>query len=362
MRSSSPPLSFPSLVDIDHAHRGWPSLPVRWRHVEPPAVETAQPCRIETVDGACVEGELLAFDLAGQRLAWRGAGDDRHQAMRFDRCRRLTLQLPLTALDANQSRRQSLLGAVRPMEHADHPLATPPPLAEHERSYVLAGHDGSPALGGRTVGHVETPEGLFLFEPSDDDLVLRRVFAPRAANAGVELGRTALELATQDWATTPEQLRQAIETLRDRPVPPLGVAAVSLGLLTPAQVRRCLTQVGETRPLGQVLLECRLLSPAQLQAVIAHKMGCAAVDVERFVPEPRALARLPQRVAWSQRVLPLCIVEEHLHVACDQAIGAEKARLLQSYAGLPVVPTLARTHALSKVLRDLPAQAWAQNR
>jgi hypothetical protein len=361
---ANPSLSFPPLLDIDSGsgHRGWPRLPVRWRHVEPPAVELAQPCRVETVDGERIDGELLAFDLAGQRLAWRRAGDGQRQAMHFGRCRRLTLRLPLTALDATQSRRQSLLGAVRPMEHADHPLATPAPLAEHERHYALAGHDGAPVLEGHTVGHVEVPEGLFLFEPVDEDMGLQRVFAPRAANAGVELGRTALELATQDWAATPDELLQRVETVHERPVPPLGVAAVSLGLLTPAQVRRCVAEVTETRPLGQVLLGRRLLSQAQLQAVIAHKMGCAVVDLARFAIEPKALTRLPQRVAWSQRVLPLCIAGERLHVASDLAIGAEKARLIQSYTGLPVVPALARTPALSQLLRDLPAEAWAQGR
>ncbi len=316
-----------------------------------------QPCRIETGEGPAAEGELLAFDLGSGRLAWRRA-DGLRETLPFSRCRRLTLTAPLRPMDVGQSRRQNLLAAVRPTEHLDGAAGSVLPMAEHARSYALLPRGaGGRTLRGDTVGDVEVAEGLFLFEPADDDTALRRVFVPRAAHGAVELGRTALETAMQAWATTPAQLLACIEAQGEQPVPPLGLAAQSLGLLTAAQVERCLPETRDDRPLGQVLIDNGLITHAQLQALIAHKMGCAVVDLTRFVPERAALARLPQRVAFAQRVLPLCIVQDSLYIASDLAFTAERQRAIQAYTSMPLVPVLARTAHLSAALRDLDSGA-----
>lgn len=360
MSTISPPLLFPPLFDLDPGHRAWPQLPFAWRHIEAPGVDTQQPCRIEFDEAPTAEGDLLAFDVDARGLAWRRKAGGPREELSFDRCRRLTLLTPLLALDADQSRRQSLLGALRPIEHAGHPVAAVLPLAEHERSYTLEPRHGGRVLTGRSVGYVETPEGLFLFEPSDDDTALRRVFVPRCIDGGVvTLARTALEAAMEDWAADPASLLRQVEALRQRRVPPLGLAAQSLGLLTAAQVARWLTDTTDDRPLGRVLVDCGLLSHAQLQAVIAHKMGCPIVDLTRFVPEPAALLELPSRVAWTQRTLPLCIAQDRLYIASDRVLDDERRRALQAYTRLNLVPVLARTAHLSEVLRDLDAGAGA---
>lgn len=354
MSSLAPPLVFPPLFDLDPGHRSWPQPPFAWRHVDPPAVDRRQPCRIETDEGLTCEGELLAFDLGAGRLAWRASAGSSREELPFDRCRRLTLLAPLVALDADRSRRQSLLGAVRPIELAGHPVNSVLPLAEQERGYTIEPRRTGRVLSGRSVGIVERPEGLFLFEPTDDDAALLRVFVPRSVDDSVvTLGRTALETAMQGWADSPAALLQQIETLRRRPVPPLGVATQSLGLLTAAQVERWLTDTTDDRPLGRVLVDRGLLSHAQLQAVIAHKMGCPVADLTRFAPQPAALTELPSRAAWTQRALPLCIAQDRLYIASDRILDDDRRRALQSYTRLSLAPVLARTSHLSEAFRDL---------
>lgn len=346
MPATDAPLTFPPILDLDEADPDrwlWPRLPYGWPHEPPPPADQPQPCRIDMPLGTTVDGEMLGFDVPREQLLLRNARSGATVALPFARFRRLTLAAPLAA-----------------MRHPDGRLLQRLPRAEHECRYALAGAgDGARTIAGATVGHVDRAEGLFLFEPADDDSALLRLFAPRAGNAGGELGRTALELAAAAWPADPAALHEALDAARRRAVPPLGQAVVSLGLVTPQQLDDMLARVPDSRPLGEVLVAKGLLTPAQLDAAIAHKMGCPAVDVSRFPLQPEALATLPQRLATSYRVLPLMLDERRLVVACAQAMNEEKQRSIRVYTNLEVVPVLAHPTHLMAALRAVPPAAWS---
>lgn len=237
--------------------------------------------------------------------------------------------------------------------------ADPLPLAEHEHAYALQPKVPGAVLAGRSIGVVESPEGLFLFEPVDDDQALRRVFVPRVANGACELTASALELAMRSWAATPAALVAQTQAMRQRPVPRIGDAVMALGLLTPAQLAQAVGLADDTRPLGERLVALRLLGPAQLDAVLAHKMGCPVADVSRFQPDPAALAMLPQRLALGYRTLPLCIDAGRLFIASDQAMGDEKQRSIQVFVNMTVTPVLAHSTHLTAALHAVPPGAWS---
>ena len=66
-----PPLSFPPLPDLPAEPWQWPAPPFAWRHRPAPEVDTAQPCRDESLSGSLVFGELLGLWAAS---AWHQMG------------------------------------------------------------------------------------------------------------------------------------------------------------------------------------------------------------------------------------------------------------------------------------------------
>ncbi len=347
MPATDPPLSFPpifGLDDLDPDRWRWPKPPFAWHHATPAPSDQPQPCRVETTDGQTEQGEMLDFEPARGGFRFRGpATRGQTVELTFRQTRRLTLLDPL--------RPEAAEGVQR--------AAEPLPLAAHEHAYTLQPKVPGAVLSGRSVGVVESPEGLFLFEPVDDDQALQRVFVPRVANGACELAPSALELAMRSWAATPAALVAQAQAMRQRPVPRIGDAVMALGLLTPAQLAQAVGLLDDTRPLGERLVALRLLSPAQLDAALAHKMGCPVADVSRFPADPAALALLPQRLALGYRTLPLCVDAGRLFVASDLAMGEEKQRSIQVFVNMTVVPVLAHSAHLTAALRAVPQAAWS---
>ena len=325
LREASTP--FPTLDLTEPEAVEWPRQPFTWRH-EPVAPNgVAQPCSIDTTGGGAVHGEMLNFDVSGSRVVFRSAPGAPSVSVPFARFRRLTLTAPLRAAEPAR-------GA--PVERV--------PSAIQERDYtvfpVASGPEGS--WSGRTAGHVETPAGLFLFTPVEDDAGLLRVFVPRSAYQRCEFGLSAEEAAARLWHRRPDELLAAIERQNRMPVLRIGQSLLSLGMITPAQLERALTQPHAELPLGEALVAAGLISQGDLQMALAHKMGYPMVDLTQFPIDPAALAKLPRAIARHHRVLPLMLDGERLIVAVDNPARVAQLRTLQVYAQVPIVPVLAR--------------------
>jgi hypothetical protein len=335
-------IAFPVLEDPASVEWHWPVPPFAWRDVAAEH-DGAQPCSIETRFGSHVDGELLRFDPGAAGLVFRSRAGAPGVALSFARMRRLVLTTPL---------KPSPRFAGAPPERV--------PAAAQEREYRLFTDDERPQVG-RTAGHVEHDEGLYLFTPQDDERSLLRVFVPRCAYTRCEFGPSAEELAAEHWCATPSQLLDALERQQRAPVLRIGQALLQLGRVTPLQLERALAGKPPDVPLGEMLVACGILSSADLQTAIAHKMGYPLVDLTRFPVDPHAARRIPLRQALECRALPLMVDGQRLVVAVDRPSRTNKLHTLQSLAQHTLVPVLASRNHIMTALQALAQDIWADN-
>jgi type II secretory ATPase GspE/PulE/Tfp pilus assembly ATPase PilB-like protein len=70
-------------------------------------------------------------------------------------------------------------------------------------------------------------------------------------------------------------------------------------------------------PLGELLVRMGAVSASDLKVALTRKMGYPVVDLQAFVAEPDALARLNHAVARRLQLLPLIVADGRLVVAMD---------------------------------------------
>lgn len=345
---------FPTLQFDDSPAWQWPAPPGDpRRYAAAPALGTPQPCRIETRTGQCLQGEMIDFDPATRRLVFRAAPDAPHASLAFASLRRLTLSVPLA---------RAARARAAPKEHAS-------PAAQ-ERDYTLqwvgtpdAAAAHAAPITGRSAGHVEASEGLYLFSPMPTDGAdagaLCRVFVPRSAYTRCEFGASAEELAARHWIASPAALLDALARQGRQAVIPLGQSLLALGLLTPSQLERALQRLDGKTPLGEALVGAGLVSRTDLQTALAHKMGYPFVDLQRFALQPQALAQLPRPLAISHRMLPLMLDGPRLVVAVDRPGRVLKLREQPGFAAPDIVPALALKSQILHAMNRLAGDGWA---
>ncbi len=340
LHSSAP---FP-VIEFDALNEWeWPAPPFVL-HCAPIVAGVLQPCRIESRSGACVEMQLVRFDAAGARLVLRPHGEGTEVSVPFSRFRRLTLTTPVAPLK----------------QLADAPAEQMPTPAK-VRSYKIELTGSSGLLTGRSAGHVERAEGLYLFSPNQDETSVDRVFVPRSAYSGVEFGRTTPQAAAEQWIATPGELLAAIERQARMPLLPIGQSLLALGLLTSAQLDRALSRQSDDRPLGETLVEEGVISRSELQTALAHKMGYPLVDLARFPIDPQAVRRVTPRMAHWARAVPLMLDDKRLIVAVDKPERVSRLRSLHALAHLSVIAALAPKASIVLAISAMPTKdVWFQ--
>ncbi len=321
----------------------WPAPPGGRRHAPAPVIGMPQPCRVEMTVGTALQGDLFAFDPLTRRITVRAHGNDSEVSLPFVRIRRVTLTAPLLRLArATGARRERV------------------PVAAQERDYCLrqVGDVHAAPLIGRTAGHVEAAEGMYLFEPVGDDGAVQRVFVPRPAYSRCEFGPSAEELAARHWIASPARLLEAVAAAPQAAVASLGQALIELGLLTQRQLDRTRAALDGTSALGETLVGAGLLSRTDLQTALARKMGFPLVDLERFPVDPEALAQLPLPMAIDHRVLPLLRHQGGLIVAVDRPARLIKLRQQPGYEQISMVPVLALKAQILQTLSRLSGEGW----
>ena len=325
---------FPVLMDEPAEPWRWPAVPYEWRHVPAPAIGD-EACCIETLSGAIVEGLLAGMDPASANISYRNSPDGAALTLPFARFRKLTLT-------------KALRGDV-PLGGG---IAERVPVGAQQRDFHLH-MPGDDVVSGRTAGHVEAAEGLYLFNAVDDDRSLQRVFVPRCAYTHCEFGGTAQDLAAEKWIGTRRELLAAIDRQRTMPVLPLGQSLLDLGLVTPEQLERALALPGNGTPLGERLVEIGVISRSDLNTAIAHKMGYPLVDLTRFPIDLAAARKLPLRAAVKHRALPIMIDGERMIVAVDKPARAQELQSVYALAPLRLVVVLASKGQILLALQGL---------
>lgn len=296
----------------------------------------AQGCEFVGTNGKAVAGRLIFFVPDDQVAHVQVPPARTTMPLRFHQFRSLRVMEPLKPITT------ALL------THEKHAAM----LEQRPRSsYKVLLPDGG-AIEGTTIGHVETGHGLFLFPPVDDKGAVQRLFVPKAAYTGFEIGpRIGDVLVDQKAATlqqveqavgrqqqmrhqklgdillerqvvTPQQLMAAIEKQAKMPMVKIGEALTSLGMVSQAQLDDALAQQQQDRsvPLGELLVKMGIVSREDLQTALARKMGYPLVNLDAFPFEEDALRKLPFSVAMRLQVMPLMLREGRLVIALDDPV------------------------------------------
>ena len=287
---------------------------------------------------------MLSFEPAARRLIFRMRADAPVVSVPFARILRLTLTTALLPLKRD---------AGDPVERV--------PTAAQERDYSLQSAGTAEPLIGRTTGHVEAAEGIYLFTPVGEESSLQRVFVPRSSYLRCEFGPSAAEVAARLWIDSPSELLEAVELQQRKPVRPLGESLLALGLVTRFQLDRALARQPDKMPLGESLVAAGVISRADLQTAIAHKMGYPLVDLSRFPVDAAAASRLPRRLALSYRAMPLMIDKGRLIVAVDKPSRVVVLEAVHAFAEFKVVPVLAPKMQILLALEKLSSNVWSHN-
>jgi type II secretory ATPase GspE/PulE/Tfp pilus assembly ATPase PilB-like protein len=354
---STPPLEL--LPREDAVLRPWPT-PELAGYAGPEPFGMPPEVALEGHNGHAIKGRLTAFAPDRDVVQIIPSGQSRPALLRAAQFRRLCLIEPLRAL--------------APL---DLPEVGEPSWERPTLPFEVHFHQGSPWIG-QTVGHHESSEGLYLFEPFDTYGGVRRWFVPRSAYAeaviGLRLGEALIEqdsvspqqladaLAEQQelrsrklgdilvvrQIVTPQELEEAIEQQSKMPMVRIGEALVALGYFSEAQLEDALSQQRGDRnvPLGELLVKRGLVSRADLQTALARKMGYPLVDVTQFPVDSEAVTRLPYSVASRVPALPLMLRGGRLVVAVEDPSDRRRLEELEFAAQCKLVPVLVRAGVL----------------
>ncbi len=355
----------------------WPTPP----HAGYPAGESpaGAACEIEGLTSAAIGATLLSVDFAAGLIRVRVHATRSEMSLRLAQLRRITLVAPIAAQ--------------QPAAGDPHARLLAPPAAVEYRLRLAQGG----ALGGKSVGHVATEHGVFLFPPLDDAGRVQRVFVPKSSYADFEIGPRIGEVLVEQQAATAEQVAQAVAeqaTLRTRklgelllaqsivepaqlleaidqqarmPVVRIGEALVALNLITSAQLERALEQQKSERsiPLGELLVRAGHVSRHDLQHALARKMGYPVVDASAFPVEPDAVRALPFAIARRLHVLPLLLRGGQLVVAMADPSRRADVDEIEFVTQLKLVPALAPADALPSAIattyQRFGDDPWASN-
>jgi type II secretory ATPase GspE/PulE/Tfp pilus assembly ATPase PilB-like protein len=352
----------------------WPKPPLA-SYPAASAHHDSEPCQIVGLNGRVMQGLLSCF-VPAERVANIQVPPARTtMPLRFNQFRTILL-----------TRAVEPLAFSRDVAHHDGGVLMGRPAIEY-RVHLLAGG----TLEGNTIGHVESPYGLFLFPPVDDRGSVNRLFVPSEIIAGIEIGMqigTALvdakdvepELVDQvssvqiaprnqkvgdilltQKVVSPAQLLEAIDRQSQMPMVRIGEALIALGLISDEQLQIALSQQGQdsTVPLGELLVRMGMVSRQDLLGALARKMGYPLVDLANFPIDADALNKVSFNVAARLLVAPLLLRDTTLIVAVEDPSKRAVLSELEFVTQCKIVPVLANQSQLEWAIRDAYASAGA---
>ena len=90
------------------------------------------------------------------------------------------------------------------------------------------------------------------------------------------------------------------------PSPPIGQTLISMGLISPDQLRIGLQEQARSgHAIGRQLVGLGFLSEATLRDALARKLDRISVDLSALLPDPQAIAQVPRQLARRLGLIPL---------------------------------------------------------
>jgi len=167
------------------------------------------------------------------------------------------------------------------------------------------------------------------------------------------LSRPSTELGVPPVEADLEGVWAALQREPEHHAAHLGQALVAAGMLTAGQLESALRHQRAQElhvPLGELVVQLGLLSPAQLRIALASWLDVPTVDLARLKPEPDALARIPRALAQREGVLPLMVRDEVLVVVVSDPWDHRLLEYLRFASELRVRPVLAAAGTLPQAI------------
>jgi type II secretory ATPase GspE/PulE/Tfp pilus assembly ATPase PilB-like protein len=238
-------------------------------------------------------------------------------------------------------------------------------------------------LQGETMGFVDALCGLFLYLPEEDSGVTRW-FVPaqaiQASSIGAPIGQMLIEqnlaspesveaalkkqrelraqklgeYLTENQIVAPDQLAAALKRQNTRPVLKLGESLIELGFLTESQLEEAQKIQSKNRkmPLGQILSSLGIVNSEVIKAVMAHKLGIPFVNLRKFRVAPEILSKVPARVAYRYRIVPVCESGGGLVVASENPLSKTGLDELRFITGKKMIPVMASEEDIRYALEN----------
>ncbi len=318
--------------------------------------EAVLSCTAEGWSDNAVSGHLLDFDTSRRVLKLRPRGEERGLSLKFNQVKRLRIQHHA------------------PTDTEFSPTGLPGAEANQAQSFVVFLRDGS-MYSGICYRYDKTDQGLWIFPKRNLDGDPYRVFVPKNGIVRLEIregdealisdtdfaqtmlyegpAEPASETVEKSMVETHDELLEALRRQSNLKPVPIGQALVGLGKLTADQLDAVLKlqQGDKKRPLGQMLLEKKLVTPADLQTAFARKMGYPFVDLAKFPIDTAALRRVPFALALRLQVLPILDQGKSIVVAMIDPLQFKVIDELEFTTQRKVIPVVSTSGELVEKIK-----------
>jgi type II secretory ATPase GspE/PulE/Tfp pilus assembly ATPase PilB-like protein len=157
---------------------------------------------------------------------------------------------------------------------------------------------------GQTLGAREDAIGLFLFEPVDAGGTVRRTFVPRTAYTRVELGRRIGEVLIEQRAATPAQVQAALIEQQDLRERKLGDLLLVREIISAEELSAAIEQQSKMPMvrIGEALVTMGFIDEAQLEEALAQQRQDRGVPLGELLVRKGFVTRADLQVALARKM------------------------------------------------------------
>jgi hypothetical protein len=163
------------------------------------------------------------------------------------------------------------------------------------------------------------------------------------------------QLLVEQKLLTPHELNVVLAKYRREHL--LGDILVETNLVTSAQLETALaTQRRTGAPLGEILIELGYITERQLKHALSLQLRIAFVDLDRRSIDPGLARLISERYARRHRVIPIAKTDDRNVVAMDDPTDSDVMTELRACTGLPVESVATTSDVMARALGRLYGQ------
>ena len=160
------------------------------------------------------------------------------------------------------------------------------------------------------------------------------------------------DLGTVERVHSRDQLRHALRRERAVSTLKLGARLLELRLISQDQLNGALQlQRTDSRHLGEILSDLKLVSREHLYQVLCEKLGIPLIELDRFDMDASVLRLVPEELARGSGVFPLCRSDGNLVVAVSDPLDPTPLERVRFAVQTPVIPVLAAREDIEQAIR-----------